>query len=298
MLQFAASESLLNCFSWAAQTQGLLNQTLQGSDILGQFAKTDAWWAVVPQLASKYPGQNLSLHLWDPQLPHTSIHAHRGIITSGTGRVSFHLASQPNDSMPPMAEPRATRLQPPVKQSHAEGPHAQLSEPRSQPSETQTERSDDVQLDSAGAHLEDAHFEPGDGFKLELPSQEQIERAQRAYEEALLDVQQILKRRSIREGQAGAARRQPEEVTLHSGQPEGGVNPLGKELFALEVGAAVTVTKLELNPDDSMCPGGLRLDAAVQVTPPPPFLAGTWKFPAEFCLGCRSPVAGLVIQPI
>lgn len=40
---------------------------------------------------------------------------------------------------------------------------------------------------------------------------------------------------------------------------------LGKQLFALDVGAAVTVTKLELNPDDSMCPGGLRLDAAVQV---------------------------------
>ena len=57
MLRFAASESLLNCFSWAAQTQGLLNQTLQGPDILGQFSKTDAWWAVVPQLASDYPHQ-------------------------------------------------------------------------------------------------------------------------------------------------------------------------------------------------------------------------------------------------
>ena len=40
----------------------------------------------------------------------------------------------------------------------------------------------------------------------------------------------------------------------------------GKELFALEVGASVTVTKLELSPDDSLCPGGLRLDAAVQVS--------------------------------
>ena len=40
---------------------------------------------------------------------------------------------------------------------------------------------------------------------------------------------------------------------------------VGKELFALDVGASVIVTKLELNLDDSMCPGGLRLDAAVQV---------------------------------
>ena len=150
MLRFAASESLLNCFSWAAQTQGLLNQTLQGADILGQFAKTDAWWAVVPQLASDYPNQSLALHLWDPTLPHTSIHAKRGLITSGTGRVSFHLASEPS-------------------------------------------------------------------------------------------------------------------------MLEGSSNPLGKELFALEVGAAVTVTRLELNPDDSLCPGGLRVDSAVQVTPAPSF---------------------------
>ncbi|KAK9836431.1 hypothetical protein WJX74_000376 [Apatococcus lobatus] len=157
MLRFAASESLLNCFSWAAQTQGLLNQTLQGPDILGQFARTDAWWAVVPQLASDYPNQELALHLWDPLLPHTSIHGHKGIITTGTGSVSFHLAPPANSS-----------------QSPQEG-----------------------------------------GI------------------------------RGVESSQYAAA--------------------LGKELFALEVGASVTVTKLELSPDDSVCPGGLRLDTAVQV---------------------------------
>ena len=33
------------------------------------------------------------MHLWDPELPRSSIHVNRGIITSGIGRVSFHLAS-------------------------------------------------------------------------------------------------------------------------------------------------------------------------------------------------------------
>ena len=108
MLRFAAGEDLLNCFSWAAQMQGLLNQTLQGLDILGRFAKTDAWWAVVPQLASEYPNQELALHLWDPLLPHTSIHAHKGIVTTGSGSVSFHLASPNNASQAQEVRARGT----------------------------------------------------------------------------------------------------------------------------------------------------------------------------------------------
>lgn len=44
--------------------------------------------------------QDLAVHLWDPVLPRSSIHVNKGVITSGTGRVSFHLASPGPDLQP------------------------------------------------------------------------------------------------------------------------------------------------------------------------------------------------------
>ena len=85
-------ETIIDCFTWVMQQKGLLARHFTSTEVPIAL-DTNNWAAVVPQLVTEYPNQEMMLDVATAEPLLTHITPNRGVVTSGNATLSFLLDS-------------------------------------------------------------------------------------------------------------------------------------------------------------------------------------------------------------